>query len=199
MNKKVDVLILAAGSASRMGELKQLMPWKDTTLLGNAIQIGKNCKGRNTYAILGAQANKVIETIREEGCTFLINTNWELGMGSSLSYGIQDIASQEDSPDAILVTVADQPYMNTAHLNTIINLYSKSNKKIIATEYKSKLGVPAIFDKALFSELKDLSGDIGASNIIKEHQSDSIGVKAGKKLIDLDTQSDYKKHTSINK
>ena len=199
MNKKVDVLIPAAGSASRMGELKQLMPWKDTTLLGNAIQIGKNCKSRNTYVVLGAQANKVIETIREEGCTFLINANWKLGMGSSLSYGIQEISTQEASPDAILVTVADQPYMNTTHLNTIIDLYATSNKNIIATEYNSKLGVPAIFDRSLFSELKDLTGDIGASNIIKEHQSDSIGVEAGKKLIDLDTQSDYNKHTSINK
>jgi molybdenum cofactor cytidylyltransferase len=89
--------------------------------------------------------------------------------------------------------------MNAAHLNTIIDLYTTRNKKIVATEYKNKLGVPAIFDRSLFSALKNLSGDIGASNIIKEHLSDCIGVKAGKKLIDLDTPTDYKKHTSKKK
>lgn len=199
MNKKIDVLILAAGSASRMGEIKQLLPWQDTTLLGNAIQTAKNCNGRNTYVVLGAKANSIIETIEEVGCTYLINTNWKFGMGTSLSHGIKNIVKLKDPPDAILVMVADQPYMNTSYLNTIIDLYITGNKKIVATEYENKLGVPAIFNSSLFSELQALDGDVGASKIIKANLSDSIGLKAGKKVIDLDTPTDYKKHTFINK
>jgi len=199
MNKKVDVLILAAGSASRMGTLKQLLPWQDTTLLGNAMQTAKNCTGRNTYVVLGAQASNILATIQKNGCTFLINTKWKLGMGTSLSHGIKKIAKLKDPPDAILVMVADQPYMNTTYLNSIIDLYIAGNKKIVATEYENKLGVPAIFNRSLFSELQALDGDVGASKIIKTHLSDTIGLKAGKKILDLDTPADYKKHTFINK
>ncbi|MFC2128148.1 NTP transferase domain-containing protein, partial [Bacteroidota bacterium] len=34
MQNKTGILILAAGSSSRMGEPKQLLPWSNTTLLG---------------------------------------------------------------------------------------------------------------------------------------------------------------------
>ncbi len=199
MNKKVDILILAAGSASRMGEIKQLLPWQDTTLLGNAIETAKNCNGRNTYVVLGANADAIIETIDTEEVTMLIHTNWKLGMGTSLSHGIKEISLGGDPPDAILVTVADQPYMDAAYLNTIIEHYSNECKKIVATVYEKKLGVPAVFDKSLFSELKSLDGDVGASKIITANLSDSLGLNAGKKVLDLDTPTEYKKHIFIQK
>jgi molybdenum cofactor cytidylyltransferase len=199
MNNKVDVLILAAGTASRMGELKQLLPWKDTSLLGNAIQTAKICNGRNIYVVLGAHADTIIETINKAGVTILINADWNLGMGTSLSHGITEITKRKDLPDAILVTVADQPYIDATYLNMIIDQYTNGNKKIVATVYEKKLGVPAVFDKSLFSELKALTGDVGASKIITANLSASIGLNAGKKALDLDTPADYKKHTFNNK
>lgn len=199
MNKKVDVLILAAGSASRMGELKQLLPWKDTTLLGNAIQTAKICNGRHTYVVLGAHADTIIESINKAGVTILVNAHWDLGMGTSLSHGIKEITKRKDLPDAILVTVADQPYIDATYLNMIIDQYTNGNNKIVATAYEKKLGVPAVFDKSLFPELKALAGDVGASKIITANLSASIGLNAGKKVLDLDTPADYKKHIFINK
>ena len=52
---KLAVLILAAGASSRMGKPKQLLPWKNTTLLGHAIAQAKKVSTA-VFVVLGANA-----------------------------------------------------------------------------------------------------------------------------------------------
>ena len=61
MDKKgnIAMVILAAGAATRMQAIKQLLPWKKTTLLGNAIEQGLQSNVDKVYVVLGANASKI--------------------------------------------------------------------------------------------------------------------------------------------
>ena len=195
MPKSISVLILAAGASTRMdGEIKQLLPWGDSTLLENAVQQAKEVSN-NVYVVLGAHMNEILETISIDA-HIISNMHWESGMGSSISSGLNSILEKEN-PDALLIMVADQPLIDAAFLSQLSQDFIKNECKITATAYKNGAGVPAIFESSLFSELQNLRYDFGARKIIKKHNESVRLIDAGGKEIDIDTKEKYNQITGI--
>jgi len=90
MDKKgnIAMVILAAGAASRMQAIKQLLPWKKTTLLGNAIEQGLQSNVDKVYVVLGANASKIKKQILNYPIQIIEHKNWQLGIGSSIACAI---------------------------------------------------------------------------------------------------------------
>lgn len=191
-------LILAAGSSSRMGEAKQLLPWSQNTLLGNAIDTANSADIDKVFVVLGAEAQRIQEKLVSRNYEVILNKDWKQGLGSSISTGISGIINSEAIPNAILIMLADQPFIDKAYINTLIEYYRANKGKIIATQYGSKLGVPAIFDQSFFLALQELKGDEGASKLISKNKNSCYSVDPGKKATDLDTPEDYITFKGLN-
>ena len=69
----VGAVILAAGTSSRMEEIKQLLPWKNTTLIGHVIEKLKSSNAKQVYLVLGAYHDKILNEINTDGVTVIIN------------------------------------------------------------------------------------------------------------------------------
>ncbi len=192
---KIAHLILAAGSSSRMGHPKQLLPWgNNTTLIRHAIQQALSVKGEvRIYVVLGAYYDIIYEEINMLPVTVLKHLDWEKGMGSSISYGITAIQKENVSFDGILISLIDQPLLDVTHFNTLITEFVKTSKHIIATQLESRIGVPAIFPTSVFSALMQLEEDFGARYIIKNYSDDVKTISASNTGIDIDTMKQYAK------
>ena len=195
MNSKVTILILAAGSSSRMGKIKQLLPWKDSTLLEHTIKIAKSSKANQLIVILGSNARLIKETIKTKtnNVIFLENTEWKSGMGTSISCGVNYLLDLNNDTDAVLILLADQALIDTEYLDEIIGIYSNSKIELIGSRYGDKIGVPALFKRTYFTDLQKLDGDNGAQLILnkctnKVHVLNPLG-----KVYDVDTLEDYNK------
>mgnify|MGYP000901037785 CR=1 FL=1 len=55
----IAILILAAGSSSRMGASKQLLPAGKTTLLGVTIEIASQTNANKVFCVLGSNAEAI--------------------------------------------------------------------------------------------------------------------------------------------
>ena len=184
----IAVLILAAGSSSRMGTPKQLLPWKHKTLIEHVIQTSLKAT-TNVFAVLGANYESILNAIKDYPIQILKHKNWQDGLGSSIAFGVKHI---KENFAAVLVLLVDQPLINNAHITTLIEAYISKKSKIITTQYnKQKEGVPAIFDKLYFDELCKLNQDFGAKEIIDDNETYSI--EASNKILDIDTKSDYER------
>lgn len=182
---------MAAGESSRMGDrIKQLIPWKKTNLINNAITTAVNSKADYVKVVLGAYAAEIKKSIPAEAETFTCH-NWKEGLGTSIGYGVQQ--ALEDKPDKILIMLADQPFIDTAFINKLIQRAINSNKSVIATGYNSKAGVPAVFDKKLFAELVNLKGSSGAKMIIEKYKGETEIIDNPDAAKDIDTVEDYEK------
>ena len=84
---KIPILLLAAGSSSRMGRPKQLLPWGKQTLIEHQIQTLLQT-GNPVNVVLGAHSESVIPVIKNMGSFIFFNPDWEQGMGSSIAAGI---------------------------------------------------------------------------------------------------------------
>ena len=187
----IAILILAAGESKRMHGIKQLLPWKNTTLLGNAIEQAIQSKGNAVYVVLGANANRITPTIAHYKVQTIENKNWKNGLGNSIAAGVQYIKENQHQFDAILITLADQPLIDAAYYNLLIDAYSQKAAKIIASETNNTPCVPAIFDAAYFEIISQLNQDKGAKDILSAAQNEVFVVRAAANLMDLDTQMEY--------
>lgn len=189
---KIAMLILAAGEAKRMQAIKQLLPWKNTTLLGNTIEQGLNTKANDVFVVLGANSEKIKESISNYDIQIIENKNWKLGLGSSISCAINCFKDKQLNYDALLISLADQPLIPSEYYNLLIDQFSTNKEKIITSNIKNKPSVPAIFDASYFEALSKLNEDKGAKKLLQSVPNDVLIINTDIKLIDVDTDESYK-------
>src|SRR5690242_9533398 len=82
-------LVLAAGAATRMGSLKQLMPFGRGTLLTHAIEQAQQAAFAPVIVVLGAHADRIRAALSQFDVEIVHNPDWETGMGSSVRAGLR--------------------------------------------------------------------------------------------------------------
>lgn len=191
MPEALPILVLAAGASSRMGKIKQLLPYQGTTLLGHALQQAINSKLGNVYCVLGAHATQIKVSILGFDIRLVENPNWEAGLSTSLAAGVQAVLREQPLTKSILIMLADQPFVMVGYLQELHDLSILNPNKIIASSYKDGLGVPIVLPDLFFTIIMDSKGDVGAKKIINQNKNDVISVEAAHLLKDVDTPEDY--------
>ncbi len=176
-----------------MGTSKQLLPFKNTTLLEHAVKNAQATKARKVYCVLGAHSKEIKDRVKTGEVTFIENRYWQEGLSASIVAGITYIQSVENVPDAVLIMLADQPFVDSNYMDSLIEAYHENQDSIIASAYDEKNGVPAIFSKRHFESLLKLKGDKGAKQLLNSEGVDviSIAPKRRNTLLDIDTPDDY--------
>ncbi len=187
----IPIILLAAGGSSRMGQPKQLLPWGNQTLIENRIQTLLKT-GDPVCVVLGANSNLIIPVIEKFEVDIVINDDWETGMGSSISAGIKKLAEKYPLADGVLITLIDQPLVTSEYLQNMFSLFQIDERQIIVSQSDSGWkGVPALFDRYYFAELKELKSEEGAKKIIQKYPDCVTSVKCGNQLQDMDTPEIY--------
>lgn len=189
--QRIAMLILAAGASRRMEEIKQLLPWNHTTLLGHMIEQGLASKVTQVFVVLGAHSEVIWNTISNQKSHPIFNPDWEQGMGVSIASAMHYFDENSLNFDAVLIVLVDQPLLDSNYFNLLISSYLSKNKNIVASQIKNGIGVPVILSKAYFKELKKLDQDYGAKRIIAKNMNDVFVVNSEGKNIDIDTLDAY--------
>mgnify|MGYP001812580947 CR=1 FL=1 len=176
-----------------MGGVKQLLPYANSTLLETVIQNALASKADKVYCVLGANSEAIKSQIKNSKVAFIDNLNWNDGLSSSIVTGITYTESIKEKPKAVLVMLADQPYVDSKYINELIELFNMNQDKIIVSAYGNKKGVPAIFPKRFNDDLLKLKGDKGAKAFFNSKEIDTVtfASKSKKALNDIDTLEDY--------
>jgi len=188
---EIPILLLAAGSSTRMGQPKQFLPWGNSTLIEH--QINTLLKtGNPVNVILGSNSELIIPLIENNGVSIYINSDWESGMGSSISFGILQIMQEYPKADGVLITLLDQPMITTSYFEKILGTFKPGLKQILASHSASGwTGVPVLFDKYYFKDLTKLKNDEGAKKIILRQGKNVILQECDEIMEDIDTPRSY--------
>lgn len=186
----VGLIILAAGSSSRLGQSKQLIKVEGKTLLEKTTQAALGSGAHPIVVVLGNQASVHKEIIETLPVTIEINQEWSNGMGSSLKAGLQRLLKDVPNIEAVIITVCDQPYLTADHLKKLIEAFANTSSEVVASHYNNTKAVPALFSKSLFKKLLELADEDGARRIIRQHEGTIALVPFEKGEIDIDTPDD---------
>lgn len=189
MDMKTGVIILAAGSSSRLGQAKQLLKYQGKTLLQKAILEAKSSQANSLIVVLGSDPELIKTGFDSEKIPYVINPNWEQGMASSIQAGLSFLLEKEQL-DQVLIMLCDQPFVDSNLLNQLIETQSQSSKGMVACSYSGTLGVPALYTQKYFKELLELNGAEGARKLFKKHSVDLSSIDFPEGSIDIDTPKD---------
>jgi len=189
--KKTGIIVLAAGSSSRLGQPKQLLSYQDKSLLENTIEAAKVAAHNVVVVILGGNYQPVAEHIEKTGVRTIFNAAWEEGISSSIRTGLSGLTEEYNDLDAVVLAVCDQPYMTAGLLQSLIDTANNSDKGIVASSYADTLGTPVLFTSKHFTDLMSLTGQDGAKMLLGKYQDEVVGVPFENGEIDIDTPEDY--------
>ena len=187
----IGIIILAAGSSSRLGEPKQLLEHEGKGLLQKAIDAAINADANPVIVVLGANADQISKEINKSKIQVIMNSEWEEGMASSVRVGLNEVLFVSPSTEAVILMVCDQPYISSDLIRDLINTHKQTRNPIVTCNYGEAIGPPALFHRSLFNELMELKGDVGARKIIQKHSDEVATILFTKGKIDIDTKEDY--------
>jgi len=182
------LILLAAGESSRLGQPKQKIVFEGKTLLQRAINVAVDTPCNPILVILGAYAKELQLNTSNERIVIVDNKNWQEGMASSIRTGMSTL--QQTEVDEVIITVSDQPFVNSQLLNKLIETKKSTRKELIACSYSDTLGVPALFSKKYFEELLLLTGPDGAKKLLINHADSIASIDFPLGNIDIDTTAD---------
>jgi molybdenum cofactor cytidylyltransferase len=185
----VGAVVLAAGSSSRMGTPKQLLQFRGETLLRLAARAALGAGCRPVVVVTGAHAVRMREELRGLDVLEVVNALWETGMASSVRAGVS--ALMESDASAVVLTLCDQPHVTSETIAALINEHQATGRPVVASGYGGGFGVPALFGRALFTELIQLEGQAGAKQVIKRHARGARFVSFPGGETDVDTPDDF--------
>jgi molybdenum cofactor cytidylyltransferase len=193
--EKIGILLLAAGSSSRMGEPKQLLKIDGQLLIQVMTQQALEAKAYETIVIIGHRADEIKKVIEGLPVKIIFNEHAEKGMGNSIKCGISYL--KENQFSAALIMTCDQPMLKADHLKKLIGTYNQKRNPIVASSYAEAVGIPALFDSKLFDSLLTISDNQGAKKIISQNLPKISALDFPEGKIDLDTPDDYRAYQQL--
>ena len=185
----VALLLLAAGASTRMGQPKQLLPYRGRTLLRHAADTAVATGCAPVVLVTGALYNALAAEVADLPIQVVHNPDWQTGMASSIRAGLAAAISSQ--PTAYLIMLSDQPLVAPELLLQMIAQQQQTQAPAVAAAYGDILGVPAVFNRSMLPALQHLEGAQGANRLIKSLGSAVGQVPFPSGLIDVDTPEQY--------
>ncbi len=187
------VIILAAGASTRLGQPKQLVPYRGKSLLQHTVDEALAAGGGPVIVVLGAGFEMISKTIENVPVSVVENKDWQGGIGTSIRAGIRALGDIAPDADNVCLLLCDQPHVTRELLSEIQAVARQSGKGIVACAYGNTLGVPLLIDRKYFDALRALPDGSGAKLLMAAHPDDVTPVPFPDGIIDVDTADDLRR------
>jgi molybdenum cofactor cytidylyltransferase len=182
-------LVLAAGASLRLGEAKQLLPFRGRTLLDATLDTARRCGFDQLLLTLGGAGAEIRERVEMSGVRVTENVAFSTGCGSSISTAV---AAVDARAGGLVLLLGDQPGVRAADVARLIR--DAAATPLGVCRYADGLGHPFWFRSDVFADLRDLHGDKAVWKLLHAGQYPLTEVPVdGPVPIDVDTREDYER------
>jgi molybdenum cofactor cytidylyltransferase len=183
----VTGLVLGAGGSQRLGRPKQLLPYRDGTLLGHVVGVARTCPFHQLVLALGGAAEEVREHVDVQCAEVVVNDAYGEGCSSSIAAALRAV---DPRCDVLVLMLGDQPGVTAATVAAL--LAGRGGAPLAVCRYDDGRGHPIAFARETFGALADLHGDKGVWRLLDQRAVDVTEVRIdGPIPLDVDTEEDY--------
>lgn len=187
--QRITGVVLAAGSSRRLGTPKQVLPYRDTTVLGATLDAARDAGFDQLIVTLGGSAVAVRDVVRMDGVDVVTVDDYGTGCSASLRVALERVDPQAAG---IVLMLGDQPHLAPATVRRIVA--GAAGADVIVCRYTDGIGHPFWFSRDVFGELSQLHGDKAVWKLVQSgrYPVGEIAV-AGPVPLDVDTWDDYQR------
>jgi CTP:molybdopterin cytidylyltransferase MocA len=184
-------VVLAAGSASRMGSNKLLLDAGGQPLVCHVVEAASE---GGCHRVIAVYSQPGVRDAIGASATCVENRDAATGQASSLKVGLASVP--EDMAGA-LVMLGDQPLVGARTVEILLKTWRREGSRpAVATSYdgnRKDWRPPVLLDRALWPELMALEGDAGARQLLEKRPELVDTVHSAGRPDDVDTPEDYAK------
>ncbi|MBT9392784.1 nucleotidyltransferase family protein [Hymenobacter sp. NST-14] len=186
------ILLLAAGSSSRLGQPKQLLQFQGQTLLRRAAETAvAAASGAPVVVVTGALHQELLPELAGLPVQVVRNPDWAAGMGASIQTGLTFLETLLPTPAGVTVMLCDQPFVTPTLLAELHAAHTCTGRPIVASAYAETQGVPVYFATEAFPLLRALPAGAGAGQLLRQHAALVAAVPFALGAVDVDTPEQY--------
>jgi molybdenum cofactor cytidylyltransferase len=179
----ISGLVLAAGGSRRLGRPKQLLPFRDTTLLGHVVETARGCGFDQLAVAIGGAADEVRSAVDLSGADVVVNDAYGSGCSSSIAAALEVVRG-----DVLVLMLGDQPGVTTEAVRAL--LAGRGDAALAVCRYDDGRGHPIAFAREVFGDLANLHGDKGVWKLLDRGSVTEVPI-SGCIPLDVDTEEDY--------
>jgi molybdenum cofactor cytidylyltransferase len=179
--------VLAAGGSSRLGRPKQLLPYRDGTLLGHVLGVARASPFDQLVVAIGGHADEVRGAVDLRGADVVVNRDYGEGCSSSIAAALGAV---DPRAGVLVLLLGDQPGVTPATVEALLR--GRGDAPLAACRYDDGRGHPLAFGRSALGDLAALHGDKGVWKLLDRRAKEVAEVRvAGRIPRDVDTDDDY--------
>tara|TARA_B100001750_G_scaffold209792_1_gene189910 strand:+ start:285 stop:842 length:558 start_codon:yes stop_codon:yes gene_type:complete len=173
-----------------MGELKQLLPWKGTTMIRHQIGVLDESGCDEIIVVLGYKTKRIEDDIRCTGVKIVHNPDFRLSKALSIRIGMSAVSESQHS---IVLLGVDQPRTKSIVSRLIVS--HKDNSALITSPvFNGRRGHPAIFSSSILGDLMSVDDDsLGVKGVFERYKKfiNFVDLQDPQVRLDLNNKRDY--------
>ena len=179
----VGCLVMAAGNSTRYQGNKLAAIFHGKPIIEYALDAVP--AERFSVVTVVTQYPEIEKMAAQRGFTVIRNEHPDWGISHTIRLGTEAMINCS----AILYMVADQPLLDDASVERILECWRQHPCNIVGASHNGKRGNPCIFPKEYFEELMALEEDHGGNTVIRRYPDRLLTVEVAKEeLTDVDTR-----------
>lgn len=179
--------MLAAGSSSRLGSNKLLVPLDGETVVRRVARRAVDAGLSPVIVVTGFEAERVGAELEGLAVVPVTNREHALGMHASVRIGIGQVPAD---CDGLIIILADMPLVTSAMLTALVARFRGGLEPLVISRYGEVQAPPTLYSRALFSAL-GAAGEGCGRQVIRDHKHEAAELQwAPELLVDLDRAED---------
>ena len=180
---KIGCLVMAAGNSTRYQGNKLAAVFRGKPIIEYALDAVP--AERFSVVTVVTQYPEIEKMAAQRGFAVIRNEHPDWGISHTIRLGTEAMKNC----NAILYMVADQPLLDDASVERILECWRQHPCNIVGASHNGKRGNPCIFPKEYFEELMALEEDHGGNTVIRRYPGRLLTVEVAKEeLTDVDTR-----------
>jgi molybdenum cofactor cytidylyltransferase len=166
-------------------------------MIEKVVRSAASSKADEVIVVLGHEARRVKEALKNFQCKFVFNEDFERGQSYSVKAGVKSVMGYAD---AVMVLPGDVALITPKSINMVIEEYETSGGSIIVASHEGRLGHPILFDRCLFDEIMEINEETMGLKAVLNRRGDvikKVEVGSNEVLIDVDSEEDLKKISKV--
>lgn len=186
--ERIAGIILAAGSAKRMGQVKQLLEWHGKPLVRHVVETAIQAGLDPVIVVTGAAASQVESVLQGLPVTLVHNPDWEGGQANSIRAGMHEIPRHTGG---VVFLLSDMPQVPVDLIRKEVEIHRRESLAILSPRVDGQRANPVLFDRLTFTDLAALEGDLGGRALFGRFPIRWLDWNDPAILRDIDTWQDY--------
>ncbi|MCY4093599.1 MAG: nucleotidyltransferase family protein [Gammaproteobacteria bacterium] len=175
-------VVLAAGSSQRFGTDKRMANVDGQPMFVSSL---KPYLAERLPVYVTLRPDDPVREVLPNGVQVIEAPDARFGMGHSLATAAETLSDES----WILIGLADMPWIRKETIAQIVACIRTLNNAIVRPTYRGQSGHPVGFTASFLEELKQLTGDVGARDVVNRNRDKVVDLPVRDEAIlrDVDT------------